>query len=97
MILFDVILPPPGAADVVSRELTITRDGADPVLTTVGKEETKVAGKAPQDSVLTLTLVDVDDAGNRSEPRVQTATVSDTFAPAQPGELGIVVTGEDDS
>lgn len=95
MLLFDVILPSPGAGDVVKRELTIARDGVDPIVLETDGDAAALSSKAPQDSELTLTLVDIDDAGNRSEPRVQTVTLADTIAPPQPGEMGIVVTGEE--
>jgi len=41
-----------------------------------------------------VSLVDIDDAGNRSAAREQTFTVTDTMAPPVPGTIGLEVTGE---
>jgi hypothetical protein len=96
LILFQVTLPAPGAADVVARELTMQVGGEAPVAVPVVVGQAVVDGlKAPQDSSVTLSLVDVDDAGNRSLPSIFQFVAQDTLAPPQPGELGVVMTGEE--
>lgn len=96
MLLFDVMLPAPGATDVVKRELTLTFEGQEPQVLELAGAATQVSSKGPQDTKLTLSLVDIDDAGNRSDARVQDALLADVIPPAQPGEMQIVVTGEED-
>lgn len=95
-ILFDVSLPPPGATDVVSRELTLTIDGTTQAVPPLVGTTTVVVGfSGPQGATVEAVLVDVDDAGNRSEPSPKlVATLQDTIPPPAPGELGLIVTGE---
>jgi hypothetical protein len=70
--------------------------GSEPVLTTVLPGDDLVVGpfSGPQDSVVSLSYVFVDDAGNKSEPSEATLVLVDNFPPAAPGALGIVTTGE---
>ncbi len=81
--------------DVVSRELTVTTaEGVQPAATvSLGQAEVGPYSGA-QDSEVQTSLVNIDDAGNRSEPRVQTFTLRDTIAPESPADVGIRVTGE---
>jgi len=91
---FVVQLPPTGAADVIERRFTLESPLGKTDITLPG-DATLVEGlEAPEATELTLTLVDVDDAGNKSEPRVQTVTLVDNLAPPQPGEMGVQVTAE---
>lgn len=97
-ILFEVALPGLAAPDVVKRELTVQIAGV--VTTTVLEGATlndaTVGGlKGLQDAALHLELVDIDDAGNRSQPSVFDGVLVDTFAPPAPGQLGIKAIGED--
>lgn len=85
----------PVDADVVSRMLTITVNGEDMGTVDVPVDATELSVfSAPQDADVTLTLVDVDDAGNKSAPAVYSFVATDTIAPAQPGGLGVTLTGE---
>jgi hypothetical protein len=85
----------PVDADVVSRMLTIMVNGEDMGTVDVPVDSTELSVfSAPQDAEVTLTLVDVDDAGNKSEPAVYSFVATDTIAPAQPGGLGVTLTGE---
>ncbi|MFZ5833214.1 MAG: hypothetical protein ACOY3P_24260 [Planctomycetota bacterium] len=96
MLRFDLSLPTPGAIDVVTREIAVKIDDNDEDIRQLGGGEVVSAGYAGNDgAVVQARLVDVDDAGNRSEPREQTWTLVDTLPPPQPGEMGIVITGED--
>jgi hypothetical protein len=94
-LIFDVTLPPPAAPDVVTRKVTVEINGESSTLT-LDAEATTVTGlKGLQDAVVTVTLVDVDDAGLESPPSTKTVTLVDTIAPPAPGELGITVSGEE--
>lgn len=98
-IIFEVALPGLAAPDVVKRELSV-QIGTEPVsvVTLEGatlSDATVTNLKGTQDSPLHLELVDIDDAGNRSQPSVYDAVLADTFAPPAPGALGIKAIGED--
>jgi hypothetical protein len=96
LIVFDVLLPPPAAPDVISRELGISISGQPAEVRSLGTADTLITGlKAPQGTTVSLSLVDVDDAGNRSIPSYKTFEALDTIPPPQPGELGITITGEE--
>lgn len=91
---FEVILPPVAAPDVVSREVAVDIDGTLATFTVAG-DVTKLENlEGAQGATVTVTLVDVDDAGNKSEPSVKIAVLADTFAPPKPGEIDLVVINE---
>jgi len=98
MLHFVITLPPPKAADVVERELTITvgSQEAQTVHPELAAEETQEFSGEDNDAVH-AELVDIDDATppNRSEPSVLDGVLVDTLAPPQPGQMGIRVTRED--
>lgn len=95
MLKFKLVLPAPGAADVVKRELSVKIADADAVLAELAADALEADGYEGQDDdAVEVSLVDIDDAGNRSEARVQTFTLADTIAPPVPGEIGLVVTAE---
>lgn len=95
-IVYDVNLPSLSSpSDVVTRELTI-RTGQDVTVITVNKADTVIPGlEAPQDSHVVLELVDIDDAGNRSDAATYEFDAVDTFPPPKPGDFGVVIIGED--
>lgn len=85
----------PVDADVVSRALTIVVNGEDMGTSNVPGNVTELGVfSAPQDADVMLTLVDIDNAGNTSEPAHYSFVATDTLAPAQPGGLGVTLTGE---
>lgn len=95
MIQFKVVLPPVVDTDVVSRELSVQVADGEPTVLPLAKDQTEAEGfEGPQDADVSLSLVDIDDAGNRSEASTLDVTLADTFPPAAPGELSIVQTGE---
>jgi len=81
--------------DVVSRVLTFVVGGEEP-------SERSFPGSSvdfglltvPQDSTVVLTLVDVDDSGNKSVPAVVEFVAADTLPPSQPGGLGVTLVSE---
>lgn len=96
-LVYSVSAGAPVDADVTARELTVVANGerlGEPVSfagTAVELGEIKVEQNA---SVL-LTLVDIDDAGNRSQPATFEFTALDTIAPAQPGSFGVALVREE--
>lgn len=96
MLHFVLTLPPTTAADVAERNLTITigSQEAQVVNPDLTAEETQEFSGEDNDPVH-AELVDVDDAGNRSQPSIFDGVLTDTLAPPQPGEMGIRVTRED--
>ena len=95
MLKFKLVLPEPKAKDVVSRELSTTVAQGIADLKVVGPTDVDIVGfEGNQDDAVEVTLTDIDDAGNRSETRVQSFILVDTIAPPQPGEIGLVVTEE---
>ncbi len=84
-------LPPVGAADVATRELSVTVNGAAPALTPLpGQPLLTPEMVFDQDDQLLIVLTDVDGAGNRSLPSNPFSyAVVDDVPPPQPGELGV--------
>lgn len=95
MLKFVLVLPPKGAEDVVKREVTVTVGSVGPNLLTLdgAANETELLD-GNDGEVVVGNLVDVDDAGNRSEAREFNFTLVDTIAPPQPGEVGVRVVSE---
>lgn len=95
MLKFVLMLPPKGVSDVVQRQLAVKVGSND--LGTVVLEGDIIESNEMQgddNDVVEGSLIDVDDAGNPSEPRTFSFVLTDTLAPPQPGELGIRVTEE---
>lgn len=95
VLTYRVSAPAPTDADVVSRLLTVAVNGKETVSTSFDGATTDLGTfDVPQDSVVDLSLVDVDDSGNKSEPAVFSFVAVDTVAPSQPGALGVTLEGE---
>ncbi len=85
-------LPAVGASDVAKRELTVTVNGGDPPAVTTMNGQPLLSDEMVfnVNDVLSVTLVDIDGAGNRSQPSAALAyTVTDTVPPPQPGVLSV--------
>src|SRR5688572_12396417 len=99
-IVFDVNLPSlPTPNDVASRELSWSFDRGAGVeiqpIVSAGPTDLAVSGLgAPQDSSVHLSLVDVDNAGNRSPESVFDFVATDSVAPGSPGTLSVNVVEE---
>ena len=67
---FKIVLPPPGASDVATRELSITVNGGDPPTVKTYPGATLLTDEVVfnADDQLVMTLVDIDGHGNRSQP-----------------------------
>ena len=94
-LLFVVYLPPKSAPDVVARELTVEINGSIQVLELDADSSEVPALSGPDGASVILSLVDIDNAGNRSEASVFSTELKDTIAPPKPGMLGLEVTAED--
>lgn len=95
-ILFQVVLPPKSAPDVVRRELTINfNNGTQDVIELSADATSSDTLKGDQDSEISVALVDIDDAGNRSEPSLAAFELKDVVAPPAPGEIGLSIVGEE--
>lgn len=92
---YEIAVGGPATQDVVSRELTVVVDGVyrDPVVFPA-YEVSFGRISVPQDSEVVVSLVDVDDAGNRSEPSTVSFKAIDVVPPAAPGGLNVTVVGE---
>lgn len=92
---YSVVAAPVVDGDVVTREFTVMVNGVtqDSKLYGVGVTDFGPVS-VPQDSTVTLTLVDIDDAGNRSAPAVTEFVAVDTIVPAMPGAISVTLVGE---
>jgi hypothetical protein len=85
---------PPTAPDVVVHEVSLTIGGvaATPLAIQPGQS---AEFEAPEGSVVTVSEVQVDDAGNRSEPSdLLSFAAADTIPPARPGQPSVELVGE---
>jgi hypothetical protein len=95
MLRFVLVLPPIGASDVIDRELMVQISGQLPAVEHVPPSVVESGEYEGNDGdSISGHLVDIDDAGNRSEPSPFSFTLADTIAPPAPGEIGIRLTGE---
>lgn len=96
MLVYSVSAAPAVDADVVSRRLTVTVNGEarEPSDFTADATSFGELAFADNDAVV-LTLVDIDDAGNASEPAVFEFVAVDTIPPAKPGDFGVTLLREE--
>ena len=92
---YEIVVGAPAAGDVVNREVTVVVNGtySDPVSyppTAVSCGQITV----PQDAEVIVSVTDVDDAGNRSDPATLVFTAFDVVPPPAPGGVGVVLLGE---
>jgi hypothetical protein len=83
-------------SDVKERKLTLNVNGVEVSTTSFPKETTSFGElKFADNDKVVLTLVDVDNSGNSSEPAVTEFTTNDTIPPAKPGEFGVTLTRQE--
>lgn len=88
---YRVVLPVvPSGSDVVKQHMKVMSDTEVVLDTDIDLGASSVEFSANQDSLVSMQLTYIDDAGNVSEPRIQTFTAVDIFPPAIPGEFGLV-------
>ena len=95
MLSFVLTLPERSAKDVVARELTVSVDGVETVESLNGDSLESQVYSGLDNAAVAGRLVDIDDAGNRSDPSEFTFVLVDTIAPPAPGQVGLKVTAED--
>ncbi|NBW12301.1 MAG: hypothetical protein EBR82_30145 [Caulobacteraceae bacterium] len=96
MLIYSVSAAPPVDGDVVQRQLTVDIAGEVPTVLTFAGDATNLGEvRADQGATVTLSLVDVDDAGNPSEPAVVEFVATDTIPPAAPGQFGVTLVREE--
>ena len=85
-LVYELTCSTPTDLDVVERRLTVTVNG-NVVATDSYSNTVTVLGERTfaQGDNVTVSLVDVDDAGNVSEPAVIEFVANDTIAPSVPG------------
>lgn len=92
---YTIVAAPVVDGDVVKRLLTLVINGEEQGTAEFPASATELSVvTVPQDANVVLTLVDVDDAGNKSVPAVVEFVAADTIAPAQPGAITVTLVGE---
>jgi hypothetical protein len=86
---------PAVSGDVVTRLLTVSVNGEDMGTTELPGSATELTTfSVPQNAEVVVTLVDVDDAGNKSEATQYSFVAVDTIPPVAPGAIGVTLVGE---
>lgn len=94
VLTYKVTAAPVVDGDVVVRELRMVVNGAEPVVREFTSADSDLGTiDVPQGAEVSLQLVDVDDAGNRSEPAEINFMANDTLPPQKPG-LGVELVAE---
>jgi len=87
---YTIGLPGPKAQDVNVREMSLTKDGGTPEVTNLAADATEFKFIVQPGVQCSLVLVDIDKAGNRSEPSDPLSfTATDNIPPGKPGELSV--------
>lgn len=95
LLTYQVTVAAPVDSDVVARQLTVTVDGVSEGVRSFDGSATDLGTvEVLQDSQVVLSLVDVDDAGNSSEPAVVDFVAADTLPPSAPGAFSVTLVGE---
>lgn len=95
MLFFNLVLPAPGASDVVSRKLSVQIGNADPVELTLAVSEPAPEMSGNDNDIVQGSLVDIDDANNPSDPSSFNFVLTDTIPPPAPGQVGLQVIREE--
>lgn len=89
VLVYDVQLPPLAEADVSLRKLTVKVGDVSEEFE-LENERTSFEIKVPQGSDVSLSLVNIDDAGNVSPASEQSFLAQDTIPPDAPGAFGSI-------
>lgn len=93
---YTVTLPPPGATDVATRELSITVGEGPTNVVQLDGDAVSHDFVVERDVAVSMFLVDVDGSGNRSPQSPTLAFTSrDTIPPAAPGEMSVMLVGQE--
>jgi len=90
LLRYTVNLPPaPPITDLATREVTIKQNGA-PTIRPLSPDDGSFQFDCAAGTAVELTLVDIDESGNRSDPSGPLAfTATDTVPPPQPGGMNV--------
>lgn len=91
---YSVVAAPASDSDVVERILTKTVNGESSSKSYAGDASKFDDLTVTQGDLVILSLVDVDDAGNRSGAATLSFTAEDTIPPADPSGLGVTLVSE---
>lgn len=95
LLTYNVVATAAVDSDVVGRELVVSVNGdVKPTVYFAGNTTELGSVTVPQNAEVVLTLTDVDDAGNRSEPTSLIFVALDTLPPSAPGSIGVTLVGE---
>ncbi len=85
-LVYELTCAPTTEVDVVERRLVVNVNGEVVSTDTYSKDTTSLGERSfAQGDNVVLSLVDVDDVGNVSEPAIVEFTAMDTIAPSTPG------------
>lgn len=90
-------IPPVTVGDIAVRKLTVKVGDADAVSVDLKPTDAQYEVVAGDNVVFTVSLVDVDQDGNVSEPSTATFTSKDTVPPPKPGEFHVAAVREIDN
>lgn len=91
---YSIVAAPASDVDVVERLLTVTVDGESSSKAYPGDASKFDDLTVSQGANVILSLVDVDDAGNRSGAATLAFEALDTIPPADPSGLGVTLVSE---
>lgn len=95
-LVYEITCGAPTDADVVERRLSVTVNGSLVTVDVHPGNAVHLGEKAfDQGDNVVLSLVDVDDVGNVSEPALVEFVAQDTVPPAMPSILGAVLVREE--
>ena len=94
--LLPAVVDVAGEDKVVSRKLTVTTAGEEDQVFSLAPTDTEAVTVTgyPQNVDVTFTLVDTDEDGKDSPPRVRTVQFTDETVPLQPDDLNFRHDGE---
>jgi hypothetical protein len=88
---YRAVLPAlPVGTDTVSQLFDVSANGEGQPTQTLGRDVASVEFEVPQGVNVDLKLTYADDAGNLSQPRLQSFVATDTIAPEAPGDFGAI-------
>lgn len=95
-LIYNITCAAPLDADVTQRRLSVMVNSTEPKVTTFSSSTTDFGefSFAESDNVL-MSLVDIDDAGNVSEPAILEFVATDTIPPSIPGGFSVSLLREE--
>lgn len=92
MLVYGVSAARPVDSDVVERRLTVNVEGSEPVTTAFVADTTDFGEfRVERNAAVDVSLVDVDDSGNVSEPATISFVATDTIPPSRPSDLQVTL------